>query len=47
MAHQEIGIDLLNRIKTELEDIASVESFPKKVEGRQMIMMMAPIAKKS
>lgn len=47
MAHQEIGIDLLNRIKTELEEIASVESFPKKVEGRQMIMMMAPIAKKS
>ncbi len=47
MAHQEIGIDLLERIKTELEDIASVESFPKKVEGRQMIMMMAPIAKKS
>lgn len=46
MAHQEIGIDLLNRIKTELEDIAQVESFPKKVEGRQMIMMMAPIAKK-
>ncbi len=47
MAHQEIGIDLLNRIKDELEDIASVESFPRKVEGRQMIMMMAPIAKKS
>lgn len=47
MAHQEIGIDLLNRIKTELEEIALVESFPKKVEGRQMIMMMAPIAKKS
>jgi translation initiation factor IF-3 len=46
MAHQEIGIELLNRIKTDLEDIAIVESFPNRVEGRQMIMMMAPQAKK-
>lgn len=46
MAHQDIGIDLLNRIKDDLQDIAQVESFPKKVEGRQMIMMMSPIAKK-
>ncbi len=42
MAHQEIGIELLNRIKTELEDIATCESFPRKVEGRQMIMVLAP-----
>jgi len=46
MAHQEIGIELLNRIKTDLEHIAVVESFPKKVEGCQMIMMMSPVAKK-
>ncbi|MBS3796653.1 MULTISPECIES: translation initiation factor IF-3 [unclassified Pseudoalteromonas] len=46
MAHQEIGIELLNRIKTDLEDLATCESFPKKVEGRQMIMMLAPVAKK-
>ncbi|MBE0364074.1 translation initiation factor IF-3 [Pseudoalteromonas ulvae UL12] len=46
MAHQEIGIALLNRIKTDLEDISSVESFPNRVEGRQMVMMMAPVAKK-
>ncbi len=46
MAHQEIGIELLNRIKTDLEDISQVESFPNRVEGRQMIMMMAPVAKK-
>ncbi|KPV95272.1 Translation initiation factor IF-3 [Pseudoalteromonas sp. P1-9] len=46
MAHQEIGIDLLNRIKDDLQDIAQVESFPRKVEGRQMIMMLSPIAKK-
>jgi translation initiation factor IF-3 len=30
MAHQDIGIDLLNRIKDDLQDIAQVESFPKK-----------------
>ncbi|WP_248141651.1 MULTISPECIES: translation initiation factor IF-3 [unclassified Photobacterium] len=42
MAHQGLGIDLLNRIKDELADIAVVESFPNKVEGRQMTMMLAP-----
>jgi len=42
MAHQEIGIDLLNRVKTDLEDIALCESFPNRVEGRQMIMVLAP-----
>ena len=42
MAHQEIGIDLLNRVKTDLQDIATVESFPNRVEGRQMIMVLAP-----
>ncbi|ATC94686.1 translation initiation factor IF-3 [Pseudoalteromonas tunicata] len=46
MAHQEIGITLLNRIKTDLEDVSSLESFPSRVEGRQMVMMLAPIAKK-
>ena len=46
MAHQEIGIDLLNRVKGDLEDLGVVESFPNRVEGRQMIMMMAPLAKK-
>jgi len=42
MAHQDIGIDLLNRVKTDLQDIATVESFPNRVEGRQMIMVLAP-----
>ncbi len=46
MAHQEIGIELLNRIKGDLEELAVVESFPNRVEGRQMVMMMAPVAKK-
>lgn len=42
MAHQEIGIQLLNRIKTDLEEIANCEFFPNRVEGRQMIMVLAP-----
>jgi len=46
MAHQEIGIELLNRVKADLEELAVVESFPNRVEGRQMVMMMAPVAKK-
>ncbi len=45
MAHQDIGIDLLNRVKSDLEDIANCESFPNRVEGRQMIMVLAPIKK--
>ncbi|XOV81381.1 MAG: translation initiation factor IF-3 [Aestuariibacter sp.] len=45
MAHQEIGIELLNRIKTDLEDISNCESFPRRVEGRQMIMVLAPTKK--
>ncbi|MBT0587277.1 translation initiation factor IF-3 [Alteromonas oceanisediminis] len=45
MAHQDIGIDLLNRVKGDLEDIANCESFPRRVEGRQMIMVLAPIKK--
>jgi translation initiation factor IF-3 len=45
MAHQDIGIDLLNRVKGDLEDIANCESFPRRVEGRQMIMVLAPTKK--
>ena len=45
MAHQEIGRDLLERVKIDLEEYGSVESFPK-MEGRQMIMVIAPIKKK-
>ena len=41
MAHQSIGMDLLNRIKADLEEIAVVESFPK-MEGRQAVMVLAP-----
>lgn len=42
MAHLDIGIEMLNRIKEDLADIALCESFPSRVEGRQMIMMLAP-----
>ncbi|WP_199608647.1 translation initiation factor IF-3 [Flocculibacter collagenilyticus] len=42
MAHQDLGIELLNRIKGDMEDIAVVEAFPNRVEGRQMIMVLAP-----
>ncbi|ABI39029.1 bacterial translation initiation factor 3 (bIF-3) [Shewanella sp. MR-4] len=41
MAHQNLGMDLLNRIKTDLDEYAIVESFPK-MEGRQAIMVLAP-----
>ncbi|MEX6268451.1 translation initiation factor IF-3 [Providencia huaxiensis] len=42
MAHQQIGLEVLNRIKADLEELASVESFPSRIEGRQMIMVLAP-----
>lgn len=45
MAHQEIGIEQLRRVRTDLADIANCESFPNRVEGRQMIMVLAPIKK--
>ena len=41
MAHQELGHKLLNRVKTDVEPIAKVESEPR-FEGRQMIMILAP-----
>lgn len=45
MAHQELGIELLNRIKDDLQEISTVESFPRRAEGRQMIMVLAPAKK--
>ena len=42
MAHQEIGVDVLERLKVDTEEHAIVESFPTKIEGRQMIMVLAP-----
>jgi len=42
MAHQHIGVDVLNRVKEDTKDIALVESFPNRIEGRQMMMVIAP-----
>ncbi len=41
MAHQEIGMQVLDKVRDELEELAKVEQFPK-MEGRQMVMVMAP-----
>jgi translation initiation factor IF-3 len=41
MAHQELGRDLLKRVEGDLEELGTVEQFPK-MEGRQMIMVLAP-----
>ncbi|PIQ52214.1 MAG: translation initiation factor IF-3 [Comamonadaceae bacterium CG12_big_fil_rev_8_21_14_0_65_59_15] len=45
ITHQDLGMALLNRIRDELGDLIVVEQFPK-LEGRQMIMMIAPGRKK-
>ncbi|MEM7359547.1 MAG: translation initiation factor IF-3 [Pseudomonadota bacterium] len=44
MAHKELGMDLLKRVENDLVDFGAVEQFPK-LEGRQMIMVLAPIKK--
>ncbi|MFG6449037.1 translation initiation factor IF-3 [Roseateles sp. BYS180W] len=41
ITHQEIGMRMLERIRDELSDVAVVEHMPK-LEGRQMIMVLAP-----
>ena len=41
MAHQEFGFRVLERVKADLETHGIVEQFPK-MEGRQMVMVMAP-----
>jgi translation initiation factor IF-3 len=45
MAHQEFGVRLLERVKADLEAVAVVEQFPK-LEGRQLVMVLAPHKKK-
>ena len=41
MAHQELGMQLLMRVKTDLEEYGTVEQEPK-MEGRLMVMVLAP-----
>ncbi|MEY3028115.1 MAG: protein chain initiation factor [Pseudomonadota bacterium] len=41
IAHQQLGMALLKRVETDLEEYAIVEQFPK-MEGRQMVMVLTP-----
>jgi translation initiation factor IF-3 len=41
LAHQEIGMDVLMRVKGDLDSVAKVEQFPR-MEGRQMTMVVSP-----
>ena len=41
MAHQELGMELLKRVKADVQEISKVEAEPK-LEGRQMMMVLAP-----
>lgn len=45
MAHQEIGLELLKRVEKDLEELGTVEQFPK-MEGRQLTMVISPKSKK-
>ncbi len=45
MAHQEIGMRMLERLKVDLDPYGQVEQFPK-MEGRQMVMVLTPRKKK-
>ena len=41
MAHQELGMNVLNRVREDMNEVAKVEQFPK-MEGRQMVMVLTP-----
>ncbi|MEE8633302.1 MAG: translation initiation factor IF-3 [Methyloceanibacter sp.] len=41
MAHQDLGVQLLNKVKQDTTEIAKVESEPR-LEGRQMVMVLSP-----
>lgn len=45
LAHQEFGMRLLDRVKADLDGYGVVEQFPR-LEGRQMVMVVAPHKKK-
>ncbi|MBV8210262.1 MAG: translation initiation factor IF-3 [Burkholderiaceae bacterium] len=45
MAHQELGLKVLERVKADLELISQVEAMPR-LEGRQMVMVLSPRKKK-
>ncbi len=41
MAHQQLGMELLNRVAADVAEIGKIENMPK-LEGRQMVMMIGP-----
>jgi translation initiation factor IF-3 len=41
MAHQNLGLELLNRVAADVDEIGKVENMPR-LEGRQMVMMIGP-----
>ncbi len=41
LSHQELGMNLLRRVQTDVEEVAKVEAYPR-MEGRQMLMVLAP-----
>ncbi len=41
MAHQDLGMKLLKRVQADLEELGTVEQFPR-MEGRQMVMVLSP-----
>ncbi len=41
MAHQQLGVELLNRVAADVAELGKVENMPK-LEGRQMVMMIGP-----
>jgi len=41
MAHQDLGLKVLHRVRDDLEELTKIEQFPK-MEGRQMVMVLAP-----
>ena len=45
MAHQDIGLNLLKRVEEDLVAYGAVEQRPQ-MEGRQMVMTIAPVKKK-
>jgi len=45
MAHRDLGYKLLKRVEDDLSDYGTVEQHPL-MEGRQMVMVMAPVKKK-
>ena len=41
MAHQGLGVTVLDRVKNDTEELCKIEAMPK-LEGRQMVMVLAP-----